>query len=171
MTRPRSTTAMSDAEEKADLDWLAKNRLPPNDAAIRRLFQAVLLQAIADACMQELAPLPRARPLLEKPGKRVVLRGRDLDEWWADRVEDRRARNREIRLERDLARTWLLGGGDGFALVCEGAGWEPAYIARGVAQLESRGWRPDGAEIINTGASAVALARRPMARNDSGRAA
>lgn len=82
-----------------------------------RLWQAVVVQAVRDACSD---------PGVEPPPGRW--RRAAMSEW---RVRQR---------DRDAARAWLLHNKDDFLAVCSLAGFNPEYVRDRAARLRALGW-------------------------------
>lgn len=92
--------------------------------ACAKLFRAVIIRALWDACEE---PLPR----------RILSKNRKAE---AQRENARQ----HVFIRRTAARAWLKSNGEDLVGICRLADWEPGYITRVVAQLEASGWKmPD----------------------------
>lgn len=97
-----------------------------------KLFQAVVLQAVEDACRQlerfEGEKYRAARPGMPRKKKSPAFTP-EYNEWLtnAREIED--------------ARSWLLGGAADFREICACAGFDHTYIRRKAQALAATGWR------------------------------
>lgn len=102
--------------------------IDPRDC--RDLWQAVLLQAITDACWY---------PGQGKTAGRLKTTG--TPEQIANRIYARTLREAKYHEQAAKAREWLTTGTSDFRYVCALAGFAPEYILRKAASLERKGWR------------------------------
>ena len=106
-----------------------------NPEAARKLFLAILLAHINDACRDvKLATIRKVVSKGENKGKT-----RTAQELSRLRYGAESEYRNELR-ERDRSRDWLVNCGPGFTTICECAGFEPSYIHRKVVDLEKMWW-------------------------------
>ena len=108
--------------------------IDPN--AAKRLFQAVVTQALVDAT---------STPTVPAHGLTVQRRKDESDAAYADRsaqvLEARRARTeRKANAERDDARNWLLSDMESFPEIVSLAGYNPKDIRERAKKLAAKGW-------------------------------
>ena len=103
--------------------------------AVRRLFQAVVTQALIDAC----GPEPKWS---DKPVKRV--KGEDDIAYYNRNAAKLAKRKAKAYALRATARQWLTEMGDDFAYVVSLAGYDPDDIRERSLRLEHRGWAMPG---------------------------
>lgn len=98
--------------------------------AAQRLFQAVVTNALIDACSTP-------RPISEK----VKRRSSESDIEYAARKR-RVIESRKVAAvkDRDDARKWLLAGGQDFSTIVTLAGYNPTDIRERSQKLAQRGW-------------------------------
>ena len=120
--------------------------------AERRLWRAVIAQAVADATADINGPvffswaLKRARKRrkrgLEMESRPAVLAA------WAERAYGSKAQATREERERGEARRFLLGITPGLETVCQAAGYDPRYILRKARMLKAMGWKaPSAAQL------------------------
>lgn len=123
-----------------------------NPEAAERLFKAIVLESLKDACAVAPRPVPKTGFLawsryvgFEIP-KRSKARAKKKA--WDRYVTNYNSRCRKIASKRDKARSWLLSGGRDFDILCQFAGWDPDYIRSGAKKLEAANWPQNVAEAI-----------------------
>lgn len=119
MVARRVTPLRKEPEETDDYD----------PALCQRLYKAVVVQALHDACHPAPEPLGGPPPPGMEPGA------------WFRKLNNRESHRAEILRERERGRAFLTGDITIFRQICELAGWDPEYIQRGVRKVEKRGWK------------------------------
>lgn len=123
-----------------------------------RLFQAVVVLALTDACTpvrvtpyfrRTIVPGAKTKRKGRKAKVATVLRPKSLEEW----KRENRALLRAPKLDRDEARTWLLRAGRDFHSVCGYAGFDPAYVRENAQALAADGWKSRDKNLVTVGRS------------------
>ena len=106
--------------------------------AALRLFQAIVTQALVDACAPE--PTVSSAPIKRRKGEDDISYARRSAEKEIKRKDKAHADRRD-------AREWLTGDGESFNEICSLAGYEPVSISERAKRLAIRGWVAKGYAI------------------------